>query len=175
MLEFIGPFVKIQEFLIRRDRSIESLDIGTTLAAPEIRMAQCCVQPARASNTRTIGIGNGESFIRRSVKSRPTRSARVIASRNPALQVTAVDEEGKDAEDAQVDLPKLPVHHTPAVAATTCSGQWRRDARVLGSLPFAHWGPWAPSICALSPLGTLSLWVASPGVLGQLPFSLGRF
>ena len=30
MLEIIGPFVKIQEFLVRRDRTIESLDIGTT-------------------------------------------------------------------------------------------------------------------------------------------------
>ena len=144
ILEFIGPFVKIQEFLIRRDRSIESLDIGTTLAAPEIRVAQCCVQPARASNTRTIGIGNGESFIRRSVKSLQTRSARVIASRNPALQVTAVDEEGKDAEDAQVDLPNLPVRHTPAVAATTCGSQRRRDARVLGSLPFNALGSLGP-------------------------------
>ena len=34
----------------------------------------------------------------------------------------------------------------PAVAATTCSRQWRRDARVLGSLPFTHYGLWAPSL-----------------------------
>ena len=36
----------------------------------------------------------------------------------------------KDAEDAQAE----PVHRTPAVAATTCSSQRRREARVLGSL-----------------------------------------
>ena len=75
----------------------------------------------------------------------------------------------------------------PAVAATTCSGQWRRDARVLGSLPFVHRGRWAPPFCVLMPptlflevplsvaVGTLSLWVASPGVLSQPPASLGRF
>ena len=144
MLEFIGPFVNTQQFSVRRDRSFESLDIGTTLAAPVIRVAQCCVQPARASNTRTIEIGNGDLFIRRSVKSRPTRSAHVIASRDRALQVTTVDAEGKDVEDAQVDLPKPAVHHTSAVAATTCSSQWRRDARVLGSPPFRTLGSSGP-------------------------------
>ena len=107
-------------------------------------------------------------FIRRSVKSRPTRPAQLIASRNPALQVTAVEEEGKDVEDAPIDLLP-PVHHTPAVAATICSSQWRRDARVLGS----------PPCCVLTPptlvreylffvtVRTLSLWVASPRVLSQ--------
>ena len=50
MFEFKGPSVKIQEFSVRHDRSIESLDIGTKLAAPEIRVAQCCVQPAQASS-----------------------------------------------------------------------------------------------------------------------------
>ena len=74
----------------------------------------------------------------------------------------------------------------PADAATTCSGQWRRDARVLGSLPFAHQGRWAPSplctdathaVCGstsfcgscLVAVRSLSLWVASPGVLSQPP------
>ena len=56
--------------------------------------------------------------------------------RNSALQVTTVDVEGKDVEDAQVDLPQPAVYHTPAVAATSCSSQWRRDARVLRSPPF---------------------------------------
>ena len=35
-------------------------------------------------------------------------------------------------EDRQVDLLQPTVHHAPAVAATTCRSQWRRDARVLG-------------------------------------------
>ena len=41
--------------------------------------------------------------------------------------MTTVDE---DVEDAQVHLPSPAVQHAPAVAATTCSSQWRRDARV---------------------------------------------
>ena len=68
------------------------------------------------------------------------------------------------------------VHNTPADAATTCCIQWRRDARVLGSLPLVHWGSLGPfPSCALMPptlfreflfsvaVGPLSLWVASPG------------
>ena len=50
----------------------------------------------------------------------------------------------------------------PAVVATTCSGQWRRDARLLGSLPFVHWGRWVPPFCVLMPstlfLEYLFLW-----------------
>ena len=31
------------------------------------------------------------------------------------------------------------------VAATTRNSKWRHDAGVLGSLPFAQWGLWAPA------------------------------
>ena len=46
--------------------------------------------------------------------------------------MTTVDE---DAEDAQVDLPSPAAHHAQQLPGQTCSSQWRRDARVLGSLP----------------------------------------
>ena len=49
--------------------------------------------------------------------------------------VNLSDEDGKDVEEAEVGLPSPAVHHPPEVAATTCRSQWRRDARVLGSLP----------------------------------------
>ena len=55
--------------------------------------------------------------------------------------MTTVD---KDVEDAQVKLPSPAVHHAPAVAATTCSSQWRCDARVLGSLPLLALGSLGP-------------------------------
>ena len=34
------------------------------------------------------------------------------------------------------------VRHTPAVATTTCSSQWRRDARYLGSPPLRLFVPY---------------------------------
>ena len=40
---------------------------------------------------------------------------------------------------------------TPAVAATTCGRQWRRDARVLGSLPFHAMGSSGPLPCGPMP------------------------
>ena len=46
----------------------------------------------------------------------------------------------------------------------------------LGPLPFVHWSSWAPPSVSrvLLPVavGSLSLWVASPGALSQLPASL---
>ena len=98
--------------------------------------------------------------------------------------MTTVD---KDVEDAQVDLPSPAVQHAPAVAATTCSSQWRCDARVLGSPPFRTLGSLGtlPSfLCAthavlrvllLAAVGTRSLWVASPIVMSQPPLTPGRF
>ena len=72
----------------------------------------------------------------------------------------------------------------PAVATTTCCIHWRHDARVpsprtLGSLGLL------PSCAVMPPMlfreflfsmtvGPLSLWVASPGDLSQLPASLDR-
>ena len=58
-----------------------------------------------------------------------------------------VDEDGKDVEEAEVGLPSPAVHHPPEVAATTCRSQWRRDARVLGSLPFNALGSLGPLPC----------------------------
>ena len=52
-------------------------------------------------------------------------------------------------EDAEVGLPSPAVHNTPAVAATTYSSRWRRDARVLGSLPFRTLGSVGPPFCEL--------------------------
>ena len=65
----------------------------------------------------------------------------------------AVDENGKVVEEAEVGVPSPAVHHTPAVAATTCSSQWRRDARVLGSPPFNALGSLGPlPLCAMPTL-----------------------
>ena len=85
-------------------------------------------------------------------------------------------------------LVAVSVGLAPAVAATTCRSQWRREAIVLGSLPLRTLGSLGPlPSCALMPptllreflfsvaVRPLSLWVASPGVLSQLPASLGRF
>ena len=75
----------------------------------------------------------------------------------------------------------------PAVAATICRSQWRRDARVLGSLPFNALGSLGPLPVCKTPLWlestswtrvavrTQSLWVASPGVMSQPPETQGRF
>ena len=72
-------------------------------------------------------------------------------------------------------------------AATTCSSQWRRDARVLGSLPIRELGLWAPlpfvryprwqeSTCwSRVAVRKLSLWVASLGDMSQPPLTPGRF
>ena len=76
---------------------------------------------------------------------------------------------------------------TPAVAATTCSSKWRRDARVLGALPLRALGSLGPLPLVQYPrwfestswtrvaVRTQSLWDASPGVMSQPPVSLGRF
>ena len=75
----------------------------------------------------------------------------------------------------------------PTVAATTRYSKWRHDAGVVGSLPFAQWGHWAPApfrtdavhaglrVLLLVAVRTQSLWDASPGVMSQPPWSLGRF
>ena len=75
----------------------------------------------------------------------------------------------------------------PAIAATHCSSQWRRDARVLGSLPLRTLGSLGPLPCVQCPrwfestswsglaVRTQSLWDASPGVMSQPPWLLGRF
>ena len=77
------------------------------------------------------------------------------------------DEDGKDVENVQVDIPSSAVHNTPAVTATTCSSKWRRDARVLGSPPFVHWGRWAPS-CATPTLFREYLFFSRRGAVGKL-------
>ena len=99
--------------------------------------------------------------------------------------MTTVEE---DVEDAQVDLPWPPAHHTPANAATTCSSQWRRDAKVLGSPPLRTLGSLGPlpSVHVQYPrwfestsgsraaVRTQSLRDASPGSESS-PSSPGRF
>ena len=67
---------------------------------------------------------------------------RQMASRN---SVTTAD------EDRQIDLLQPTVHHAPAVAATTCSSQRRRDARVLGPPPFGELG--SPPLSRQNTLG----------------------
>ena len=71
-----------------------------------------------------------------------------------------------------------------AVAATTCSSQWRRDARVLGSLPLRTLGSLGPSLLCATHAGsrvpllvavrTQSLRDASPESESS-PFWFGRF
>ena len=73
--------------------------------------------------------------------------------------------------------PSIP----PAVAATTCSIQWRRDARVLGALPLRARGSLGPLPLVQYPrwfestswtrvaVRTQSLWVASPGSYESAP------
>ena len=75
---------------------------------------------------------------------------------------------------------------TPAVATTTCSSQWRRDARVLGSLLLQALGSLGPLSFVQYPrwfestswsrvaVGPLSLLDACPGSESS-PLSLGRF
>ena len=59
----------------------------------------------------------------------------------PSTNSEDADEEGKDVGRCG-----------PAVAATTRNSKWCHDAGVLGSLPFAQWGLWAPA-----PFGTVTL------------------
>ena len=75
----------------------------------------------------------------------------------------------------------------PADRATTCSRQWRHDARVLGPFPSYTRVVGPPPFCVLMPptlfleypflwqLGRFLFGFASPGVLSQPPASLGRF
>ena len=70
-------------------------------------------------------------------KERSSRRAPAFGAFPCTVTVTTVDEEGKDVEQRAF-------HHTPAGAATTCSGQWRRDARVLGSPPLRTLGSLGP-------------------------------
>ena len=60
----------------------------------------------------------------------------------------------------------------PADAATSCSGQWRRDARVLGSLPFEHQGSWAPSLSCTDATHAVS---GVPLSVAAVMWQLGRF
>ena len=90
--------------------------------------------------------------------------------------MTTVDE---DVEDAQVNLPSPAVHHAPAVAATTCRVQWRRDARVLGPPPLRTGVFGAPPLGAIPTLFREYLFVAvwasvslgcQPGSYESAPF-----
>ena len=83
--------------------------------------------------------------------------------------MTTVDEE---VEDAQVKLPSPAVHHAPAVAATTCRVQWRRDARVLGPPPLRTVGSLGLPPLVVSPtLGREYLISVTSG--SWVAFSLG--
>ena len=63
-----------------------------------------------------------------------------------ALQQSQVEWEETVGKQPPPRSPTTAVHNTPAVAATTCCNQWRRDARVLGSLLLVRWGLWGPSL-----------------------------
>ena len=53
---------------------------------------------------------------------------------------------GARRSQARNKIKNTSAQRKPAVAATICRSQWRRDARVLGSPPFVDWGLWGPTL-----------------------------
>ena len=64
-------------------------------------------------------------------------------------------------------------HIVPADAATTCSSQWRHDARVIGSPPFRAVGSLGPRSLSLMPSTLVREHLFSVTSGSQVAFSLG--